>query len=70
MADEKLTIERVIHGGESNMTLYRLSNGDIINVDEAVNYARQGRLQGIMVTKDERGQHVIRPAGHEYNQLN
>lgn len=65
MADEKLTIERVIYGGESGMTLYRLSNGDIINVDEAVNYVRQGRLQGVLVTKDERGQHVIRPAGQE-----
>lgn len=69
MADEKLTIERVIQGDNSGMTLYRLSNGDIINMDEAVNYVREGKLQGVVVAKDDRGQHYIRPTGHEYNDL-
>jgi hypothetical protein len=69
MDDNRLTIERVLYGDDSSLTLYRLSNGEIINVDEAVNYIRQGRLSGVVIGKDERGNLYIKPSGNTNGQL-
>jgi len=69
MDGNKVTIERVMPGSDSTITLYKLSNGEIVNVDEAVNYVRQGKLTGVMVIRDEEGRHHIKPTGHVYNEL-
>ena len=69
MDDEKLTIEKVMRTDEDDITLYRLSNGDIVNVDEAVNYERQGMLQGVIIATDQRGKNYMIPTGHTYNSL-
>jgi len=67
--DEGLRIERIMYGDDCSMTLYQLSNGDIVNVDEAVNFVREGKLVGVVVGMDRDGQHYIRPSGSEYNGL-
>lgn len=69
MDDNKVTIERMMPGEDSTITLYKLSNGEIVNVDEAVNYVRQGRLKGVVIMRDEEGRHHIKPTGHTYNEL-
>lgn len=69
MDRDRVTIERVLYGDDSSLTLYRLSNGEIVNNDEAINYIRQGKLTGVVVGRDSRGHSYIKPAGSSHGEL-
>lgn len=69
MNRDKLTIERVLYGDDSSLTLYRLSDGEIVNIDEAINYVMDGKLTGVVVGRDARGRSYIKPAGSSHGEL-
>lgn len=69
MYRDKLSIERVIYGDDSSLTLYRLNDGEIINIDEAVNYIMEGKLTGVVLGRDDRGHRYIKPAGSSHGEL-
>ncbi|SHE84500.1 DUF3892 domain-containing protein [Clostridium fallax] len=74
MKDETYSAQKIVaikKDSKDEIEAYKLSNGEILSKEEAVEFAKNGKIQDVIISKSKTGEEYLKsiPDGKESNNL-